>query len=470
MMSAEQSIATDKRRLVIGLGETGRSVAYYLKKQGLPFALADTRAEPPYARELTERMPETDIRLGEVPTEWVEKADELVISPGFDPRREMIRQAKESGKSVVGDLELFCRVATRPIVAVSGSNAKSTVVSLLSHIADSLKLNAPCGGNLGKPVLSLLDEKADLYILEVSSFQLETTDSMHADPACLLNLSQDHLDRYKNLEDYYRAKQRIFSGCASAVFNRDDKLTRPLFLPANRVRRFGGGPPDIGDFGLLFKGEETYLACGGKFLLGTRELLLRGRHNHTNVLAALAMADLLGWLDVQREAVLNACKTFRPLPHRYESAGTHTGVEYINDSKATNPGATCAALRGVAHDYKFVHLILGGSSKQADFGELAKELAKIPCRVYLIGEEGKRIREFLLPGTEYLLFSKEEHRKDGLTAAFQRIAGEAQAGELVLLSPACASYDDYRDYAERGTHFKELVKSLVKTGAEENED
>ena len=456
-MMAAQHIATDKMRLVVGLGQTGWSVVRYLKRCGHPFAVADTRPHPPHGQDLAQSMPEVALTTGAIPLDWVERCDELVLSPGLDPRQEFVRHARHLGKSIIGDLELFRQTVTQPIIAVSGSNAKSTVVALLSHIAQRLGLDAPSGGNLGVPVLDLLNQKADYYILEVSSFQLETVTRLGANPACLLNVTPDHLDRYANFEDYYKAKHRIFDRCRSAVFNRDDKLTRPLFAPRSKTLRFGGGAPDIHDFGLLTKADTLYLAKGGEFLLPTNALRLRGRHNYVNVLAALAVAELAGWSQDAPTQILNAVKSFAGLKHRCEWLGRHQGVDYINDSKATNPHATCAALNGLADDYQRVHILLGGSSKQADFTQLARILDRIQCMVYLIGDEGERIGRCLTPTTARALFAGQD-----LSAAFQHAVITANAGDLVLLSPACASYDSYRDYVQRGEHFSQLVAALTR--------
>lgn len=452
-----QHIATDKMRLVVGLGRTGWSVVRYLKRHGHPFAVADTRSDPPHGQDLAQGMPDIALSVGKVPLDWVERCDEMIISPGLDPRLDFVRHARALGKAVVGDLELFRQAVTQPIIAVSGSNAKSTVVALLGHIAKNLGLDAPSGGNLGVPALDLLNQQAACYILEVSSFQLETGTELGADPACLLNVTPDHLDRYTSFEDYYRTKHRIFKGCRSAVFNRDDKLTRPLFAPQGRTLRFGSGAPDIHDLGLLTKGDQLYLAKGSRFLLPTSALRLRGRHNYSNVLAALAVAELAGWSQDDPTAVLRAVQTFRGLEHRCEWIGRHRGVDYINDSKATNPQATCAALNGLAEDYQCVHVILGGSSKHADFKQLAQVLDRIQCKVYLIGEEGERIDHDLTPSTTRTLWANHD-----LSAALRGAAKAARPGDLVLLSPACASYDAYRDYAHRGAHFRQLVTTMGK--------
>ncbi len=443
------NIASDRLRLIIGMGETGKSVATYLHAQRMAFMLADTRHNPPYLDSIKKSMPEVRMYLGDIPKSAMQMVDEVILSPGLPLSHPLVQMAVEMDKHIISDIELWRRSITKPVIAVSGSNGKSTVVSLLSMMAKSQGLNVASGGNLGRPVLDM-DTQVDAYIIEVSSFQLDITSNLAADVACLLNVTPDHMDRYESFRDYYQSKQRIFNDCKAVVYNKNDKLSVPLNMPANTIC-FSGAQPDINEFGIIERGEGTYLAQGHKTLIDVKELKLLGSHNYQNILAALAVAKLQGW---QLDKCLQVIKNFTGLEHRCQWIAEKQGVIYINDSKATNPAAACSSLLSMSEIYKgTIHIILGGSSKNAKFTELVDAIEKNEVSSYLIGEEGQTIYDALPSSVN------KEICKD-LPTAIKVISGKAQKGDVVLLSPACASFDSYASFSARGQHFIEEVQLI----------
>ena len=447
------NLTSDYMRLVFGLGDTGWSVAKYLRKRGSAFVLADTRSSPPHLADAQREMAEVEVFLKEIPPSIMKMVDEVVLSPGIDLSHPLVREMRALSKRIIGDVELWRHSVTQPVIAVSGSNGKSTVTSLLAAMAKAQGINAEVGGNLGKPVLSFRDD-AELYIVELSSFQLDLTQNLEADVACLLNVTPDHMERYPDFIDYYNSKQRIFNGCKAVVYNKQDKLTRPLKMPLKNIC-FSASQPDINDMGIISRGDLTYLCEGTKVLLDTREIKIIGRHNHLNVLAALATAKMLGW---SLEKCLEGVKSFTGLPHRCQRVGEVNGVIYINDSKATNPDATYNSLSSMIamrnSSGGAIHLILGGSSKEADFSKLLSIACNHGVRFYLIGEEGKRINSMLGESEDKLMCGD-------LAAAVESIYAAAQPKDIVLFSPACASFDAYPNFAARGDDFIGLVNSLA---------
>ena len=447
-------IATDRFRLVIGLGETGWSVVRYLAQNQLPFAVADTRRNPPYASSLQQQLPKVSCSLGYVDEKLMQYADEIILSPGISQNEDFVLKAKALGKPIISDIALFLRSVSEPVIAVSGSNGKSTVTSLLAQMAARQGLATATGGNLGTPVLDLIRKDVTVYILELSSFQLELTHQLAAKVACLINVTPDHEERYERFQDYYHAKQKIFEKCEAAVYNKSDKLTLPLFAPQKGgTAAVGLGPPDIGEWGILTKSGEEHLAAGVEFLMPAKDVGLAGKHNLINVLMALAVASKANW---SISHCLEVVREFRGLPHRCERVGRIRGVDYVNDSKATNPAATRAALDGLAGDYKHIHILLGGKSKQADFTPIRQSLEHINATAYLMGEEAGRLSQSLGVKTHIEICAD-------MTDAFLRSSQNANSGDLVLLSPSCASFDMYDNFAARGDHFRSMVCSLEKS-------
>lgn len=444
-------ITTDKQRIIVGLGKTGLSVARYLAGRGLSFAVADTRENPPGLDQLKRFAPMADLYLGELEPAILNRASELIVSPGIALAEPALQAAKAAGVSLIGDVELFAREAKAPIIAITGSNAKSTVTTLVGDMAAAAGKRVAVGGNLGTPALDLLDEKAELYVLELSSFQLETTDNLKAEVATVLNMSADHMDRYPGMVAYHQAKHRIFRGARQVVVNRDDSLSRPLLNEQLPCWTFGLSRPDFKGFGLIKEEGEQYLAFEFKPLIAISELRMRGAHNHANALAALALGHAVG---LPMDAMLQTLRDFTGLPHRCQWVAELSGVDYYDDSKATNVGAALAAIKGFAADCsgKLV-LIAGGDGKGADFAPLSKAVREHCRAVVLLGRDAPLLAE-TLDGCTRLI------RVNTLEEAVQAAAEAAQTRDIVLLSPACASLDMFRNFEERGRLFAEAVGRL----------
>jgi len=444
-------ITTDKQRIIVGLGKTGLSVARHLAGRGLPFAVVDTRENPLGLDQLKRFAPMADLHLGELDAELLCRASELVVSPGIALSTPALVKAKAAGVSLIGDIELFAREARAPIIAITGSNAKSTVTTLVGEMAAAAGKRVSVGGNLGTPALDLLDEKADLYVMELSSFQLETTDRLNAEVATVLNVSEDHMDRYPSMVAYHQAKHRIFRGARQVVVNRDDSLSRPLVADQLPSWSFGLSRPDFKGFGLMQHEGQTWLAFEFKALLPVSELKIRGAHNQANALAALALGHAVG---LPMEAMLEALRQFAGLPHRCQWVGQRNGVDYYNDSKATNVGAALAAINGFAADIQGKQvLIAGGDGKGADFAPLRQAVQQHCRAVVLLGRDAQRLEESIAGSVPVL-------RVDSLDAAVVAAAEQAAPGDIVLLSPACASLDMFRHFEERGDVFTAAVGRL----------
>ncbi len=445
-------IASDQFRIVVGLGKSGMSVVRHLARRGLPFAVADTRANPPELATLKAQYPGVEVRCGELDVEFLCRASELLVSPGLAIATPALQAAAARGVKLSGDIDLFAREAKAPIVAITGSNAKSTVTTLVGEMAAAAGRKVAVGGNLGTPALDLLDDEVELYVLELSSFQLETTDQLNAEVATCLNVSEDHMDRYSGLPAYHQAKHRIFRGARQVVINRDDRLSRPLIGEDVPVWSFGLGKPDFKGFGLLEEGGEKYLAFQFETLMPVSELKIRGAHNQANALAALALGHAVG---LPFDAMLQTLRSFAGLAHRCQWVGERGGVAFYDDSKATNVGAALAAIDGLGADIpgKLV-LIAGGDGKGADFSALHAPVARYCRAVVLLGRDAD-VLAAALDGAAPLL------RVRTLEEAVQQAAACATAGDAVLLSPACASLDMFKNFEERGRLFAAAVEALV---------
>ncbi|PKM30533.1 MAG: UDP-N-acetylmuramoyl-L-alanine--D-glutamate ligase [Gammaproteobacteria bacterium HGW-Gammaproteobacteria-11] len=444
-------ITTDKKRIIVGLGSTGLAVARYLAGRGIPFAVCDTRSNPPGLEQLKRFAPMADLFLGELDEQLLCAAGELIVSPGIALSAPALLAAKAAGVSIVGDIELFARAAQAPIVAITGSNAKSTVTTLVGDMAKAAGKRVAVGGNLGTPALDLLDDKVELYVLELSSFQLETTAQLNAEVATVLNISEDHMDRYDSLASYYQAKHRIFRGVRQIVVNRDDALSRPLVADQMPCWSFGLSRPDFKGFGLIEEQGQLSLAFEFKALMPVAELKIRGSHNQANALAALALGHAAG---LPMAAMLKALREFTGLPHRCQWIAEVAGVNYYDDSKATNVGAALAAIEGFAAGNTGRQvLIAGGDGKGADFTSLRDAVNKHCRAVVLLGRDAP-ILEQVLSGCAPLL------RVQSLEDAVTQARSLAQPGDIVLLSPACASLDMFKNFEERGQRFAAAVEAL----------
>lgn len=442
-------VAAAPRRLVVGMGKTGYSLAAWLAGRGESFEAVDTREDPPFADAFRRDFPGYVLQTGGF-GDLLRSADEVLLSPGIDPALPQIAAASERGARILGDIELFWREARAPILAITGTNAKSTVTTLVGLMARAAGIRSGCGGNLGTPALDLLDSEAALYVLELSSFQLDIVIDFRADVAAFLNIAPDHLDRYRDMDAYCAAKQRIFRGCRVAVFNRADPLTQPAVPGAMHVS-FGLDAPDPGHYGVQGGDGGEWLACGAERLLPAAELGLRGRHNLANALAALAIAEAGG---IPRDACLGVLRSYRGLPHRCQPVARVGGVDYIDDSKGTNAAAAVAALRGLAPPAPGrVLLIAGGIAKEHDWRALAAELAVCARTALLVGRDAALIEDGISHACPV-------ERCSDLDAAVKRAAALARPGDVVLLSPACASFDMFRNYEHRGEAFAAAARAL----------
>ncbi len=441
-------LASDKTIAVVGLGLTGLSCIRYLARKGRSCVVMDSRENPPGLDELRSLHPDVPVAVGGFRQDWLAAADEIWLSPGVALDHPDIRIWRES-KFIRGDVDVFCDEVAAPVVAITGSNGKSTVTTLLGEMAAAAGVRVQVGGNLGTPVLDLLDVEAQLYVVELSSFQLETTRRLNAAAATILNLSQDHMDRYPDMLSYHLAKVRVFFGCRHAVMNKDDVLAQAPATPGMSLTWFTSGHPQRGEYGVLRDADGDYhLAYGDQALLAVTEMRIKGTHNWANALAALALAAAV---ELPLEPCLAALRKFTGLSHRCEWVAERQGVSYFNDSKATNVGAALAALQGFTRAFSGrLILIAGGQGKNQDFTPLHAAINSQVFACILMGSDAPLIRSGLQDRVTIQM-------ADSMAAAVAQAATLAQAGDVVLLSPACASFDMFRDYQDRGECFRREV-------------
>ena len=420
-----------KKVLVLGLGDTGLSVARWVEARGGTPRVADTRASPPRRTDF-----QGEFHAGRFRASLLDGVDLVCMSPGLSLEDEVVRRAVAKGTPVVGDIELFAWENKAPVLAITGTNGKTTVTALTGHLLRSAGVDCEVAGNISPPVLDSVLSRTkppSAWVLELSSYQLETAWSLAPRAATMLNLSEDHLDRYAGLDDYAAAKARVFQGAGIQVLNRDDERSLAMALPGREVVTFGLDAPRGNDFGVV----------GGKLMRGAKEIVpiaqlpIRGMHNVANALAACALVTTFN-------ASFEGLKTFKGLPHRLELVGVRSGKEWYDDSKGTNVGATAAALRGLG---KKVVLILGGEGKGQDFTPLRDPVRRFAAHVLLIGRDAPLIAKAV--GGERCASLEEAVEKASRLPA-----------EAVLLSPACASFDMFRDYKHRGDVFAAAVKAL----------
>lgn len=442
--------------VIVGLGITGLSCAKYFESIGKPFKVVDSRADPPGLAELRRHLPDADCELGEFSLETLLNASELVMSPGVSLKSPEIAAARRAGVPVTGDIDIFSRQVKAPIVAVTGSNGKSTVVAILTRILEKAGRKFGVGGNLDgagfKPALDLLrEEPQQLYVLELSSFQLETTGKLGATVALILNLSADHMDRYDSLDEYHRAKLRIFNGCKRIVINRDDARSYPQQELNVPVWDFGLSRPAVNGLGLWEEDGDQYLVFQSEKMVPVSELKIVGRHNIANVLAAGALALAAG---IDMEFIRAGITEFTGLPHRCQWVARVGGVDFYNDSKGTNVGATVAAVEGLGRKIPgHILLIAGGIAKGADFSSLAPVVNRWGKAVILIGRDAVELASAFDSDT-HTCFAND--MRDAVSLALQH----AGPGDAVLLSPACASFDMFENFQHRGQVFTQSVEQL----------
>lgn len=419
---------------VIGLGTTGLSCIDFFKKKNANIQVIDTRNNPTGADKLDKNIP---LHTGGLNSEWLLKSDLIVISPGLAVATPEIQQALQAGIEVVGDVELFCREAKAPIIAITGSNGKSTVTTLTTEMAKQAGIKVGMGGNIGVPVLTLLDDDYELFVLELSSFQLETTYSLKAKAATILNISEDHMDRYDSIADYRAAKLRIYNNAENIIVNGEDSQTYPEQAVKKLIRFAEQNSEYTMRSGVLYSGDTA--------VINTNQMLISGRHNEMNALASMALAKAA---NVPLEGIVKALKIYGGLPHRFQAVATNDGVRWINDSKATNVGSTVAALNGLKVAGT-LYLLLGGDGKAADFSELKPLINKPNIICYCFGKDG----------VELAKLSEQSVLVETMQQAVEAIRPQLKKGDMVLLSPACASLDQFKNFEQRGDAFMSLAQA-----------
>lgn len=436
------------RILIVGLGKTGLSAARFLRARGVELALADSREKPPGLAELRETLPDVAVFLGGFDEAAFVAATHLVVSPGVSLEEPAVQRAIQAGVPVLGDLDLFAAEADAPVIAITGANGKSTVTTLVGLMAQADGRNVRVGGNLGTPMLDLLSPQAELYVLELSSFQLERAGVLNCQAATVLNISPDHMDRYRDVRHYADVKRHIFDGAEVRVLNADDPAVAQMAGVGADCRWFSLQPERQADYRPVMVDGEEWLWARGRTLMRVGEIRLQGRHNLANALAAVALAEAAGIAD---EAVVETLRQFRGLDHRMQFVAEIGGVVWVNDSKATNVGACIAALQGLPGQ---AVLIAGGDGKGADFSGLARVAAEKLRAAVLMGRDAPALEQVLGPVVTTL---RVQNMKQAVDVA-RRLA---EPGDTVLLAPACASLDQYKDYQERGRVFVDAVKGLA---------
>ncbi|MBI2312741.1 MAG: UDP-N-acetylmuramoyl-L-alanine--D-glutamate ligase [Betaproteobacteria bacterium] len=452
-----------RRVLVLGLGDTGLSAARFLSRRGARVRVADSRATPPHADRLRAELPQVQVDCGPFRAESFERVEMIVVSPGIPVAEPLVMRARTAGIPVVGDIELFARALSRDgrpkVIAITGTNGKTTVTAMAGAICTEAGLATEVAGNISPAALDALmacedaGRRPEAWVLELSSFQLETTDSLAPDAATVLNVTEDHLDRYPGIAEYAAAKARIFNGGGVQVLNRQDEFSCAMALPGRPIVTFGlDAPAGAGDYGLVGRADGPWLARSATPLMPVSELKVAGLHNAANALAATALASAIRVPDA---AIVNALRKFRGLPHRVEWVAEVGGVAFFDDSKGTNVGATVAALGGMTQK---VVLIAGGDAKGQDFSPLRPAVERGARAVVLIGRDADRIAAALAGGAVPV------QRAADMEEAVRRSFEAASPGDAVLLSPACASLDMFRNYAHRAEVFIAAVKKLDQGG------
>ena len=440
----------EPRKVIVGAGSTGLACARYFATMNEPFRIVDDSLNPPLLNKIKSELPDVNI---ETDANWEvdpRLEDQLVLSPGVPRTNSNVVRAVKKGLRIVGDISIFRSAAKAPIVAITGSNGKSTVTTLVGEIAAENGLNVAVGGNLGVPALDLLSDDVQLYVLELSSFQLEHVSGLNAQIASVLNISEDHLDRYRNFDEYCRTKLRVYGGCNQLIINRQDTRTHPPLNADAHIVSFGlDVPTSSDDFGLQPSGEGWLLLKGGQEIMHSRELVLEGVHNYQNILASLAITDALG---ISIELAANVARKFRGLPYRSQCIFSSDGLQVINDSKATNVGATNAAIKGLGNEHrKNILWIAGGVGKDADFSALVPAVEKhVKCAI-LYGKDSPQIARAIDSRTK-ICNAIDLDQCARLALEF------AESEDVILFSPACASFDMFDGYMARGAAFSGVIE------------
>lgn len=448
-MKREIEVSADRSTVVLGLGSTGLSCARFLHARGHRVVILDTRLDPPGLSDLRQTLPQVEVKLGNFDLTHLFGAEQLIVSPGVSLDETIVQQALDAGIPVLGDIELFVRECSRPVIAITGSNGKSTVTTWLAAVVSNLGKEVLAGGNLAPPALDLLLEpEPDYYALELSSFQLDSTVSLKPAVATVLNVSPDHIDRHGSLAAYAKAKARILRNSEVAVLNRDDPIVMGMDTRSAKVVTFGlSEPSHASDYGIRSVGDTHWIVKGSQSIMPVSDIPLTGRHNWINAMAVLAMVESLGFA---LPAATKQLSRFGGLPHRMQQVGEREGVTWIDDSKGTNVGATVAAIEGC--DGPLI-LIAGGDGKNADFAPLVSAIKNKVKASIVLGKDATVLRNLLESWCSVV-------QVPDMQQAVKTAARLASSGDTVLLSPACASLDMFKDYSERGRVFVSAFKGL----------
>ena len=444
-------------KVILGLGKTGLSCARYFSRLGVPFRVMDSNAKPDLLVDLTKLVSLSGFSQFDEATLFSPiEVDELIVSPGIPLSNQAIQRAISDGIGVNGDVNIFLKQAVAPVVGITGSNGKSTVTALLGEILQNSGLKVGVGGNIGTPCLDLLETDCDIYVLELSSYQLEVVQDARCEIAAVLNLSPDHLDRYESDVDYYATKAKIYSSARIALRNSDlnfdflfDQETEILTFSANK-------PAEPKAYGIIEDGSRTYLCQGSRKIVDCDQILMHGRHNAENALAAIAIAERL---EVPAEVIVKTLRSFKGLPHRCEFVAKHEVTTFINDSKSTNPGSTIAAINGLANSASQLVVLLGGQSKGADFTPLKKAILTTKSKVLLYGQDAEILEKSLLGCLTTKVSTLAEALEIAMSPEF--LLHVDAEGVVILLSPACARFDQFRNFEERGETFRALVQRVT---------
>ena len=438
--------------VIVGLGKTGLSCFRYLSNQGLNVAITDSREEPPELLELRAEFESASVYLGQINEQVLLASDQIILSPGVSLDNKSIKLSIENNIPVFGDIELFCQKAQAPIIAVSGSNGKSTVTTIVAEMTRLAGLKTYVGGNIGIPALDLLsDSSPDLYVLELSSFQLETTYSLNAHASVVLNVSPDHMDRYSSLKDYANTKKRIYSGQGLMVLNKDEEYIHSIMDSERDTIYFSLGAPEGENFGLINHNNEVWLSQGNEKIINKNQLKIKGEHNISNALAAMALA---GAVNVPTNIMADVLKNFTGLEHRCQLVREIDNVSWYNDSKATNVGACIASITGLCELGNII-LIAGGDSKGADLSGLNPIVKKYIKRVFLFGIDANKLADVM--GSDV-----DKEFVNNMNEAVKGASKIADPDDIVLLAPACSSLDMYKNYQQRGDAFISAIDALPK--------
>ena len=451
----EQAVYT----LVVGLGKTGLSVVRYLRALGEAVIVVDSRDIPPGLNVLKEEYGDVECITGRFDRKVFVNAHRIVVSPGVALNEPALLEARKNNIEIIGDIDLFAHEAMAPVVGITGSNGKSTVTTLVTLMAAKAGLNAVAGGNIGTPVLETLDDDVALYVLELSSLQLETLNYLPMKAAVVLNISADHMDRYQDINDYRHVKETIYNHCENKVINKQEQDILANYCD-EKVILFGSDRADGDDYGISYSYGKARLTRGNEVLLSEDNIKLKGTFNYLNILAAIA---LLQPLHLNKQKLITAIQEFKGLTHRCEWITAINHVDFYNDSKGTNPGATIAALNSFSQPEI---LIAGGVGKDADFTELGILMSEKIKACVLLGTDADKIKAAALrAGTKLDLIHQVNSMQEAINTAFKL----AERGDVVVFSPACASFDMYKNYIERGEDFTHRVLELGKKYIDKND-